>query len=108
MDDRIPTEVIVAACLRKCSALGVPAYVIHKGDPVSGTIIVKIVMPGGKCKLQSQSRDIDGKLQWGDIFDEAVLEEKKADDYINRNISRDSDGWIVEIENRDGSNYFSN
>jgi hypothetical protein len=57
-EDRIPTELWVSAHVRKCAALGVPAYVIRKGAPASGTIMLKIMGRAGACRLLVQSRYI--------------------------------------------------
>lgn len=106
-DVRIPTELIVSACLRDCGARAIPAYVLHKGALAAGTIVVKIVLGQKTCRLLGQSRDIDGKLGWMGVFDEDVVSEEKADDYIRRARTRDPDVWVVEIEDSSGKNPFS-
>jgi hypothetical protein len=106
MDNRLPTEVTVSACLRQCSARAIPAYVLHKGAAASGTIMVKIVLPRKQCKFLNQSRDIDGNLGWMHVFDEEIVDEKRADDYISRSIQRDPDVWVVEVEDASGESPF--
>lgn len=106
MDDRLPTELWVAAHLRQCVSKGVPIYVVHKGALVAGTVIVKIVMRGQGCKLLNQSRDIDGNMGWMDIFDGEIVDESRADQYIQRTVQRDPDVWVVEVEDRSGKNPF--
>jgi hypothetical protein len=105
MDDRIPTEVWVTAHLRQCMAKGVPVYVMRKGA-ASGTVIVKIVMKSLGCRLFNQSRDLDGNMGWMDIYEGTVVDESRADEYIQRAASRDPDVWVVEVEDRDGKNPF--
>ena len=107
MEDRIPTHLIVSSILRLCAVKAVPAYVLHKGEAESGTIIVKVVMRGQGCVLQNQSRDIDGNLVWQNVFEESVIDEPRADAYIQRSRARDPDVWVVEIEDSQGANPFS-
>jgi hypothetical protein len=105
-DDRIPTELWVTAHLRQCTAKGIPAYVVHKGAPAAGTVMVKIVRKDKTCKLFNQSRDMDGVMGWMDVFDGVAVDEKKADEYIQRSLKRDPDVWVVEIEDAEGKNPF--
>lgn len=105
-EDRLPTELWVTAHLRQCTAKGIANYVVHKGAEAAGTVMVKIVIAGQGCKLLNQSRDLDGNMGWMDVFDGTVVEEKKADDYIKRNIQRDPDIWVIEIEDKSGANPF--
>lgn len=105
-DDRLPTELWVTAHLRKCNARGVPHYIVHKGAEAAGTVMVKIVVSGKGCRLLNQSRDENGDMGWMDIFDGELADEKRADDYIRRNIDRDPDIWVIEVEDKEGENPF--
>lgn len=104
--ERLPTELWVTAHLRQCTAKGIHHYVVHKGAEAAGTVMVKIIIAGSGCKLLNQSRDEDGNMGWMDVFDGALVEEKKADDYIQRNIKRDPDIWVIEVEDKSGANPF--
>lgn len=97
-DDRLPTELWVGAHIRQCAAKGIPVYVAHKGALASGTVMVKIILKDKTCKLLNQSRDMDGNTGWMDVFDGALVEEKRADEYIQRSLKRDPDVWVVEVE----------
>ena len=105
-DDRIPTELWVGAHIRQCAAKGVPVYVAHKGALASGTVMVKIILRDRTCKLLNQSRDMDGNTGWMAIFEGAAVDEKKADEYVQRALKRDPDVWVVEVEDADGKNPF--
>jgi hypothetical protein len=106
MDDRIPTDLWVTAHQRQCAVKGIPFYVLHKGAPAAGTVMVKIVAVGKGCTLLSQMRDLDGELGWMDAFDGETVDEARADQYIQRNISRDPDIWVIEVEDKEGKNPF--
>ncbi len=106
MDDRLPTELWVSAHIRALNARNVPVYVVRKGALASGTVMLKIAMPQRTCKLLNQSRDIDGNMGWMDIFDGEVVDEPRADAYIQRSLSRDPDLWVIEVEDKSGQNPF--
>lgn len=106
MDDRIPTDVWVTAHIRQCATKGVPVYVTHKGALAAGTVIVKIVMRGKGCRLLNQSRDPDGNPGWMDVYEDGVVDESRADQYIQRAVGRDPDVWVVEVEDMTGQNPF--
>lgn len=106
-DPRLPTNLWVQAGLALCSGRGVPAVVSHRGDPHTGVVLVRISTLNGRARLLTQQRDLDGALKWVDALPaDPAPEEMAADDYIRRARSRDPDLWVVEIEDRTGTNPF--
>lgn len=102
-DDRLPTHIWVDAHLRRCSAEAVPVVVIHKGEKMGGTVMLKIFQPGTGCRLLSQMRDLDGILSWYPAHKENLIDEAQADERIRRAVDRDPDLWVIEMETRDGT-----
>lgn len=105
-DDRLPTGLWVDAHLRRCMTAAIPVYVVHKGAYASGTVMVKIVVRGAGCFLLNQMRDVDGVMGWMQVFDDAPVEERRADEHIKRSITRDPDIWVIEVEDATGKNPF--
>ncbi|MBW7911754.1 MAG: DUF1491 family protein [Alphaproteobacteria bacterium] len=109
-DERLPTGLWVDAHIRRCISAAIPVYVVHKGAYAAGTVMVKIVMREGMrtlgCFLLNQTRDMDGAMGWMQVFDDAPVDERRADEYIKRAISRDPDVWVVEVEDPAGKNPF--
>lgn len=101
-EPRIATEIWVQAGIRQCQSRGLGVYVMNKGAEYSGTVIVKINTLTDGCHVYSQIRDMDGNLGWMPAFDNGAVEERMADDYIRRAVSRDPDVWVVEIEDPSG------
>jgi hypothetical protein len=93
---------MVGAKLRECDNLAVPAVVRHKGERQSGTIVLKLDLLDGNCKVLTQARDLDGNLAWMSAFREGVVSNAEGEGYIERSIKRDPDAWVIEIEHRDG------
>lgn len=103
---RIPTEFWVKAHLRRLSAVGVPAFVVRRGDPHGGMVLLKVNRLELGCRVLSQTRDLNGALCWMPAAGEDLLSEREADDYIARQTARDPDLWVVEVETRDGEHGF--
>lgn len=106
MTDRLSTELFVQAHIRQCFARGLTAIVAHKGDAWGGAVIVKLNLLGPGCKLLTQTRDPEGEIAWLQVQGGAMLSEADADSYIERQVRRDPDLWVVEIEDRAGVNPF--
>ena len=56
-DGRLPTHIWVDAELRRCTAEGVGVVVIHKGERMGGTVMLKLYQHGTGCRLLSQMRE---------------------------------------------------
>lgn len=106
MTERLATELFVQAHLRQCFARGLTAIVAHKGDAWGGAIIVKLNLLGPGCRLLSQTRDAAGEIAWLQVQKGDLMPEKEADAYIARQVARDPDLWVVEIEDKAGANPF--
>jgi len=105
-DDRIPTEVWVMAHIRRCSVEGMPAVVVRRGEAKGGSVLLKLFQPDAGCRVLSQMRDLDGRLDWYPAHKEDFIAEAEADAYIARAVARDPDLWVVEVETRDGRHPF--
>ena len=105
-DGRLSTELWVGAHLRRCNDQGIFAAVLRKGDAWGGAVIVKLNLLDGTFKLLNQTRDTDGKVAWLAVQQGALMREDEAGAYIDRQVKRDPDLWVVEIEDKQGRNPF--
>ena len=105
-DDRIPTSLWVEIHLRQLTTEGVPYYILNKGAPASGTVLLKINGRENGCLLLQQQRDAIGIMGWLKLFKDKAVEESEIDAYIARAVSRDPDVWVLEIEDRTLKNPF--
>ena len=105
-DDRLPTALWVEVHLRRLGNQGIPYYVLNTGAYAAGTVLLKLNGLENGCALLIQQRDIDGNLGWADALNEETVDEKRADEYIQRAITRDPDLWVIEIEDRARQNPF--
>jgi hypothetical protein len=99
---RLPTDLWVSAGLRRASDENVPIAVVRRGERQSGTVILKLNQLDRGCRILTQTRDLDGRLTWFPAFDGATIPEAEADAYVERNVARDPDVWVIEIEHREG------
>ncbi len=95
---RIPTHLWVEAKVRELNAINIPTFILQKGEKMDGVILFKISDCQGKCKLKTRQRNFDGALEWVDVFENEIINETKADDYISRSKKRDPDLWAIEAE----------
>ena len=105
-DGRLSTELWVSAHLRRCNDQGLFAAVLRKGDAWGGALIVKLNLLDGTFKLLNQTRDPDGNVAWLGVQQGALMSEIDASAYIERQVKRDPDLWVVEIEDKQGRNPF--
>jgi hypothetical protein len=106
-EPRTPTHIWVDAKIRELSSQGIGVYVTNKGEKMGGLVLLKITNPSAhECKLLTQQRNLDGVLEWVNVFSEEVLLEQKADEYISRSIVLDPDLWVIEVENPKMDNPF--
>lgn len=94
----LPIGLWVETQLATITAQGGTYYITQKGNYGSGVVLLKLVNRKYECSLLIQQRDIDGKMGWAHALNKETVEEREADDYIQRSISRDPDLWVVEIE----------
>lgn len=110
MDDspeaRLPVHFWIDAQLKPLNDRGIFYYIAQKGERNSGIVLLKLNGLNGSCSLLIQQRNIDGKMGWMHAMGKELVEERDADQYIQRSISRDPDLWVIEIEDREMKNPF--
>ena len=105
-EPRLKSKVSVMAAIRLSQSRGLFATIARKGDEDAGAVLVKQNLLGSGFRVLTQMRSIEGKLGWMAGTGEEPVEEAAADAYIARQIDRDFDIWVVEIEDREGRNPF--
>ena len=105
-EPRLKTRLVVQAALRLCSLRAIPVAVTRRGDEDAGTILVKLNRGEIGCTVLAETRAPDGARAWLRATGEAPIPEPDADAYVARQVKRDPDLWVIEIEDRDGRSAF--
>jgi GMP synthase (glutamine-hydrolysing) len=107
MEPRLKTKVQVMAAVRLCSLHAIPIVIARRGDEDAGTILIKLNQLERGVTVLTQTRTPQGDLAWLRATGEAPVDETAADAYITRQVQRDPDLWVVEIEDREGRQIFA-
>ena len=100
--ERLPTELWVQAHVRRYLLEGIPVAITKRGDQHRGTVIIKINRLEGGCAVLTQTSDLEGNAAWLAALEGSLVSEPEVDAYIERQVARDSDLWVVEVEDRKG------
>ncbi|MBF0563549.1 MAG: DUF1491 family protein, partial [Alphaproteobacteria bacterium] len=99
---RLRSDFWVAAQVRRLDREAIPTVVVRRGDPVGGTVLVKVNQLDMGCRVLSQIWDGEGRPCWMAGLQGNLVCETEADAYIARAVMRDPDLWVIEIEDRAG------
>lgn len=97
MEPRVKTGIWVSMALRMADIAGRSGVVIRKGDPDSGGILCVLRAREGLMVL-SQVRDAEGRPAWLRSTGTTPVDDATADAYIARQVKRDPDLWVIEID----------
>ena len=113
MHDLLKTSLIIKSASILAKKDGVPIYIIKKGDPDAGIIFIKIDNLDGKIKLLRRNLNYvieknKSFIEYVNLFPNEKIDFTKARKRIDSEIMIDPDCWVVEIEDKNGKNYFEN
>ena len=107
MEPRLKAEFWVKALLRRCGAADVPAVVARRGDAEAGAVLVKLNGFENGSSVLASGWAADGGRVWRRATGTAPVSEAEAEAYIARQLQRDPDLWVVEIEDRAGRHFLT-
>lgn len=97
MDARVKAGIWVSMALRLADIAGRSGAVLRKGDPDSGGILCVLRGRGGLVVL-TQVRDSEGRPAWLRGSGAEPVDQDAADAYVERQVRRDPDLWVVEFD----------
>lgn len=105
-EPRLPAQLWVDALIRRANLGGASAFVVQKGDAERGDVLIKLAHLDRTARLFAPTLDKDGARIFLDLAIQGVgPEEAGIDAYIARARGRDSDLWVIEIEDREGRHF---
>lgn len=106
---RLKSGIWVRAYIRRCHSEGVPAAVVRFGDEDAGAIFIRVNYLDGTSVIYGpapaglETEGLDRKLT--PALKGFRTAEKDVEEYFQREISFDSDLWIIEIETKEGRHF---
>lgn len=97
MEAKVKAGIWVSMAIRLSDMAGRSAMVLRKGDPDSGGILCVLLGREG-CVVLAQARDAEGRPAWIRGTGAAPVEEALATAYVERQVKRDPDLWVLEFE----------
>ena len=107
MEPRLKTGLVVEAALYLSTQRAIPMVVVRRGDGDAGAILIKLNQLENGFTVLAQTRTLEGELAWMRATGATPVDEPAADAYIERQVKRDPDLWVVEIEDRAGRPVFT-
>ena len=92
-ENRLATDLFVSAHIRAASRDNVPMMVLRKGDPSSGSLILKINLLNGTARVLIEAR-YDGNRVWTPATHTDPMQEADADAYLAQQARTDPDAWL--------------
>jgi hypothetical protein len=102
-EPRLASQIRVNALMRRTQAMGGFFAVLHKGDPVSGSILVTRLKSPEDSVLLSPMPALDGGTEWLEIA-------KGQDNVATANALQaaiDRDIWIIELDIADDEQFIA-
>ena len=100
---RLTARLRVQAILRQAALNGSTAMQVRRGDPDAGTILIKLNYLDGRFALYTPFYQSGLEPVWRCASGAEPTAETDIDALVERHIRRDSDLWVIEIENRHGT-----
>ena len=99
---RLKTRLLVQAILRRYDLETIPVFIRRKGDPDSGTILLKIAFSPMEAMVLGQARDAEGTPGWMALGGGDRISDADAEAAIEKAIKRDPDLYVIEVEDPKG------
>ncbi len=100
-EPRLKAGLWASAALRRAHQLGRSGMVLRRGDADAGGILVVLRDRDGRMVVLAQARTLDGEPAWTRGTGAAAVDQEGADAYVARQLGRDPDLWVLEIEGPD-------
>ncbi|MCE0742603.1 DUF1491 family protein [Acetobacter sicerae] len=101
VEPRLRTGLWVSAVLRQANSAGFPAFRRRRGDEDAGGVLAILTSRDRKAVVLAQTRAPDGSPAWIRGSGAEPVDEATAEAYVDRQVGRDPDLWVLEFETED-------
>ncbi len=99
-----PSDIWVAALIRRANKEGAFAVVTRKGDPRAGAILVRVWNSrASEMHIYAEALNAKGESVW--IEPVSATSEADLEAYVQRAVRIDPDIWVVDIEDVTGRHF---
>jgi len=102
MTARLTSHMLVGALVRRVQGEGGFAMVLHKGEAISGAIVVQIVERGRNIGLFERVTGMSGEMTLVPTGPKNINDNSELTQYIERRTATDPDIWFLELDVADG------
>jgi hypothetical protein len=103
---RLKASIFASSILRRAMSAGAYAAVARKGHEDGGAILVKVNLLNGTAFVLMPAPSLDTERSWLRGTGPAPVPDADAEAYLARQINRDPDCWVIEIEDKKGRWFF--
>lgn len=97
---KLTADIWVSAYLTRLRLQEIPAFVVAKGDPTAGAVLIKLnTLDGQACCYQRSFDLMSGERRWIIL---AQGPEGTVDASVAKQRSFDPDLWVIEVEDKQG------
>lgn len=101
-EPRLLTRIWVQAQTRLCDRYFIQMVVARRGDPDAGAVVVRLLRAAGSSLLLRRQTKLDGASEWVAVPGGGEIDNQTADAYLAREIDRDRDLWVLEVDDPKG------
>lgn len=101
---RLKAEIWVKALIRRAQSGGAQAALVKRGDRDGGSMLVRVNLLDGRSLLFSPMTDMNDERVWH-ARGGAALPNAEIEAQIARDVARDPDVWLVEIEDKQARHF---
>lgn len=98
MTARLATHMLVGALIRRVQNEGGFAMVLHRGDPISGVILLQCLEKGEQTGLFERISDYTGGYILASCGPKEGSAPHEMAEYIARRRMSDPDLWLIELD----------
>lgn len=98
MSDRLTSQMLVSALLRRAQAEGGSAMVLHRGESTSGTIVLQLLERGENRGFFERITALNGTVSLVPCGPRDLDQLTENSLYIERRIRVDPDIWVIELD----------
>lgn len=103
---RLRAGIFASSVVRRAMGAGAYAAVARRGHDEGGAVFVKVNLLDGRAFVLSPAPSLGGERSWLRGTGADPVPDAQAEAYLVRQIARDPDCWVIEVEDKQGRWFF--